>query len=519
MHQAEGGRRMILSCFALQLLVTAVSVAAQDLPAPANPLPPGGLRTERRLGPGSLQTHEPPLPAPANPEPPGGPRPIQPLPSAMEGTTIEDLMLEKGLISMDDWLRLRAEQERRTAELATVAEFTSSPRWYERLRHYGYGQFRYNRLGNPNGLVRTYHDASVGDETAGAQPGFFYRRIRWVVAGQVSERVGIFIQPDLASQVGGNTHVLSMRDAWGEYYFDKDKAFRLRVGLQRVPASWDNWQASRQRMALDRADPTNSGAPSERDMGISFQWTPKYAQHRWKQMLDYMYGAGDWGMINVTVYNGQGLNLPEANDDKHVGIRLAYPFELPNGHLFEVGMNAYRGQYTVNPGTAPTGTTATRTLFSRLDATHPRGNYRDERVNVFIHYPPQPFGFIAEYVTGRGPQRGADGIIRDEALWGGYVQAHYQWRYSDVGLANFYVRWQDYHGGLKFLAGAPDDTMQETDIGVAWMPDPQWEFTVEYALMDRLNTFQTSPGTAARPGQQFNTYGNLIRFQLMWFWN
>ena len=272
-------------------------------------------------------------------------------------------------------------------------------------------------------------------------------------------------------------------------------------------------------MALDRADATNSGAQSERDMGISLQWTPKYAQYRWKQMLDYMYGAGDWGMINVTVYNGQGLNLPEANDDKHVGLRLAYPFELPNGHLFEVGINAYRGQYTVNAGTAPTGTTASRTLFSRFDATHPRGNYRDERINFFIYYPPQPFGFIAEYVTGRGPQRGADGIIRDEALWGGYVQAHYQWRYSDVGLANFYVRWQDYHGGLKFLAGAPDDTMQETDIGIAWMPDPQWEFTAEYAFMDRLNTFQTTPGTAARPGEQFNTYGNLIRFQLMWFWN
>ena len=42
-------------------------------------------------------------------------------------------------------------------------------------------------------------------------------------------------------------------------------------------------------------------------------------------MIDYLYGAGDWGMVNISVYNGQGLNAQENNKDKHVGIRLAYP--------------------------------------------------------------------------------------------------------------------------------------------------------------------------------------------------
>ncbi|HJU06492.1 MAG TPA: porin [Nitrospiraceae bacterium] len=469
----------------------------------------------------SVSTHAQeaaPVPAPATPKPPGpfesGFKTPATLPS-VEGITVEDLMLEKGLITMDDYLRLKAEAERRATESAIVAEYTASPRWYERLRHYGYGMFRYNQLGNPNGQVRTYHDASVGDVANGAQPGFFYRRIRWVVTGQVSDRVGIFIQPDLASNISGNTHVLTMRDAWGEYYFDKNKEFRFRVGLQRVPVSWDNWQASRQRIAIDRADATNSGAQSERDMGISFQWTPKFAQHRWKQMIDYLYGAGDWGMINVTVYNGQGLNAPEINKDKHVGIRLAYPFELPGGRLFEIGMNAYRGQFSVSPGTPATGTT----LFSRFDGGHQSGKYLDERLNFFIYYPPQPWGFIAEYVIGRGPERDQNGIIRESALYGGYIQGHYMWKYSDVALANFYARYQTYHGGLKFQTGAPNDTMQETELGVAWMPDPQWEFTVAYTFTERINVFQTTPGTATNPGQQFNAYGNLIRLQLNWFWN
>ena len=144
---------------------------------------------------------EPPMPGVASPKPPGPIKPAQEQKTpSVDATSLEELMLEKGLISQDDYIRLKAEQERRLSESATMAEFTASPRWYERLRHYGYGQLRYNQLGNPNGQVRTYHDASVGDASNGAQPGFFYRRIRWVITGQVSEHVGIFFQPDMRQQ-------------------------------------------------------------------------------------------------------------------------------------------------------------------------------------------------------------------------------------------------------------------------------------------------------------------------------
>lgn len=439
---------------------------------------------------------------------------------AIESSSLEELLLEKGIISMDDWIRIKAEEERKQSERAVVAEFTGSPRWYERLSMYGYGMFRYNRAGNPNGQLRTYQDASVGDKNSGAQPGFFFRRIRWVVTGQVSDHVSVFFQPDLASNISGNTHAVSLRDAYGDWNFDKNKEFRLRVGLQRVPCSFDNYQASRVRMALDRADATNSCAPSERDMGVSFMWTPKIAQARYKQMLDYMYGPGDYGVINVTADNGQGNDVVEKNDNKHLGIRLSWPFELPGGRLMEVGMNARRGQYVVSHGTAPTGTATSTTLYSfnQSGSTSDR-SYRDERMNFYVYYPPQPWGFIAEYVTGRGPQRGSDGRVRTEALYGGYFQGHYQWKYSDVGLANFYGRWQEYHGGLKFQTGAPNDEMKEIELGIAWQPDPQWEFTTAYTFTQRKNVFTTSAGTATVPGQQFDNYGNLLRFQVIWFWN
>lgn len=434
---------------------------------------------------------------------------------AIESTSLEDLLLEKGLITMDDWIRIKAEEERRQAERTVVAEFSGSPRWWERVRHYGYGQLRYNRLGMPNGQLRSYHDKSVGDNQ-----GFFFRRIRYVVTGQMSEHVSVFFQPDFASDIGGNTHVLSMRDMYGDWYFDKDKVYRVRVGLQRVPCSWDNLQASRVRMAIDRSDPTNSCSPSERDMGVSFMWSPKEAQLRFKRMLDYMYGPGDYGVFTVMVYNGQGLNKAEANDNKHVALRLGYPFELPGGRLMEVGVQAYRGMFQTSNGTAPTGTSTTTTLFSLNESRSTAGrDILDERVNFYVYYPPQPWGFIAEYVMGRGPKRGSDGIVRENALYGGYVQAHYQWKYSDTALANFYARYQTYHGGIKFTTGAPDGTMQETEIGIAWEPDPQWEITTAYTFTERLNDSEMTRGTATAPGQQFNAYGNLIRLQVNFFFN
>jgi hypothetical protein len=473
------------------------------------------------------QAQEAPLQGPSTGKPPQAPGGmIQRGATSIEATPLEDLLLEKGVLTMDDWIRIKAEQERQFSERSVVAEFSGSPRWFERITMYGYGMFRNNN--SSNGQVRTYHDVSVGDTANGAQPGFFYRRIRWVVTGQVSEHVAFFLQPDLASQISGNTHAVSLRDAYGDWIFDKEKQYRLRVGLQRVPCSFDNWQASRVRMAIDRADATNSCAPSERDMGISFMWSPKIAQVRFKQMLDYMYGPGDYGVFHIQVDNAAGNNVAENNKNKRVSVRLAWPFELPGGRLMEAGANAGLGTWNVSMGTAAAG----RTLYSvnsaqcvgaastaSLGCTQSR-NFLDERVNFYVYLPPQPWGFIAEYTTGRAPKRKGNGVVETQHFYGGYVQLHYQWKYSDVGIANFYSRYQEYYGGLKFQTGAPDDRMKELESGIAWQPDPQWEITVAYTFTQRNNFNQVNPGqTATTPGTQIDAYGNLLRFQVIWFWN
>lgn len=485
--------------------LAAPATVSSDPMKPANPLPPY-------------------IPEPKGPPPaPGGDtQPMGGAQASIERNSLEDLLLKKGVITMEDWIGIKAEEERRAVDRTIVADFSGSPRWFERVRHSGYGMLRWNRLGQPNPKLTNFQDHSVGDKQ-----GFFFRRIRYVITGQMSEHVSFYLQPDFASIIDNNTHSVSLRDMFGDWYFDSDKEFRLRVGLQRVPCSFDNYQPSRVRMAIDRADATQSCSPSERDVGIAFMWSPKEAQVRYKRMLDYLYGKGDYGVFNMTVYNGQTLNKSEANDNKHVAIHLSYPLELSGGQLMEVGMNASRGQFVVNHGS---GANFSSSLFSlNPSLTTDAYGYRDERLNFYVYYPPQPWGFIAEYETGRGPMRGSDGIVRERSLHGGYVQGHYQWKYSDTAHANFYSRFQTYRGGVKSTTGAPDGTMQEWETGIAWEPDPQWEFTLAYTFTERMNDATTGisnggcsagnfPG-ACVPGAQVNAYGNLIRMQVNFFFN
>jgi hypothetical protein len=124
-------------------------------------------------------------------------------------------------------------------------------------------------------------------------------------------------------------------------------------------------------------------------------------------------------------------------------------------------------------------------------------------------------------VVGRGPERSTTGVVEERALNGGYGQLHYQWKYSNVGLANFYSRYQYYNGGIKFTTGAASDRgLQEVEAGVAWQPDPQWEFTFAYVHMHRPNTSQTNfTSSANTPGTAFNANADLLRMQMIWFWN
>lgn len=425
----------------------------------------------------------------------------------IQSTTLENLLLEKGVITQEDWIRLKAEEERRVYEQSAESQMAGNPRWYERIRINGYGLFKYN-LGASDGKFDLPLNDAFGDQQANE---FYVRRLRLVVQGQISERVAFFTQFALE----GGQQQLSNReiiDAYMDYYLTTDRVHRVRLGLHRVPNAFDTYRSSTNRQEMDRHESVQSGAPGERDLGIAYYWSPKVAQERFTELAAYHNGPGDYGVFGIMVYNGQTRNRDELNKDKHIGAKLAYPFEFQNGRLLETGILAFHGTFSVQGASQPTVASAARCHNS----LNKEGgcDVKDQRVTVYLWTPPQPWGFLAEFTGGRGPKRNAQtGFIDETSLHGGYVQGSYTWRYSDVGMLTPYIRWGEYYGGFKSLNGAPDGQSRTWNFGLVWEPDTHFRLTADYVIKNGLN----SQLVAGNPQDDFDA--SQLRFQAQWFWN
>ncbi len=426
---------------------------------------------------------------------------------SIESTSLENLLLDKGVITQEDWIRLKAEEERRVFEQSPEMQMAGNPRWYERIRITGYMQFKYNM-----GATDRRFDLPLTDSFGDQQGNEFYvRRLRLVFQGQVSERVAVFTQFALegGQQTPQNNEII---DAYADYYITKDKVNRIRFGLHRVPNSFDTYRSSTNRQEMDRHESVQSGAPGERDLGLAYYWSPKIAQERFAQLAAYHNGPGDYGVFGIMVYNGQSRSRLELNKDKHVGAKLSYPFLFPNGRLLETGVLAFHGMFSVPGASQPNVATAARCISP---LTSEGGcDIKDQRVTAYVWTPPQPWGLLAEFTVGRGPKRnGRTNFIEESSVVGGYVQGYYTWRYSDVGMLTPYVRYGEYYGGFKSLNGAPDGQSRTWNLGLVWEPDTHFRFVADYVFKDGLN----STLVLNRAQDAFDA--SQLRFQAQWFWN
>jgi len=205
-------------------------------------------------------------------------------------------------------------------------------------------------------------------------------------------------------------------------------------------------------------------------------------------------GSGDYGVVGLGIYNGQGANRFERNDAFHVVGRVTYPWLFDNGQIFEAGVQAVNGRFTpsVDPGIA---------------VNAPTNGFQDSRVGLHAVLYPQPFGLQAEWNWGRGPELSRDMTRIDvESLSGGYVQAMYK---HDNAFGSFmpFIRWQHFDGAMKFERNAPWTEVDELEFGLEWAPMPALELTTMYVLTDRTNVLTA-------PYEQFE--GDLLRMQLQW---
>lgn len=376
------------------------------------------------------------------------------------------------------------------ADVQKAIDDNLSYKWYEQIKMRGYVHFRYNRLLESNNDLKCPScDRSLGDKQ-----GFFFRRARLILYGDISSKIYVYLQPDYSSDANSGDpsstqqNYLQMRDAYFDYHFDVDKELRLRAGLSKVIYGYENLQSSSLRGPMDRTDAINSGTPNERDMGLNLLWAPSEIRKRLKELsTPVLKGAGDYGVVGLAVYNGQGANRPEKNNDLYRAMRVTYPWKLKNDQFVEASLQAYEGKFNASDG---------------------RDTYEQRTGASFVLYP-QPIGFQAEYNEGVGPEYDytSDSITKQK-LKGGYAQINYNLSRESYRLFPF-VRFQEYDGGRKNEQNATSTRVTEWEFGSEWQPDQALELTASYVISDRwtqssLTNKEHVKGNVLRLQMQFN---------------
>lgn len=365
--------------------------------------------------------------------------------------------------------------------------------WYQRINLRGYAQLRYNRLLETNPELQ----CEQCDKSWGGDGGFFLRRLRLVLSGQITDRLYIYIQPDFASSPDGtNNHFGQIRDAYFDLGLDSKNEFRLRFGQSKVPYGFENMQSSQNRLPLDRNDALNSAVSNERDLGIFFYWAPEKIRERFSYLVSSgLKGSGDYGVFAFGAYNGQTANKNEANDQPHIVTRLSYPFQIGK-QIIEPGIQAFTGKYVLSSVTSGVTVNANK-------------QFRDQRAAASFVLYPQPFGLQMEYNIGTGPEYNTvTNTIEQKELHGGYALASYALKFNKQLLFPF-VRYFRYDGGKKFERDARSYKVRELEIGTEWQPFKNFEIVTMYTISkrrfeDAVKPLNNQEGRLLRIQFQFN---------------
>jgi Phosphate-selective porin O and P len=343
--------------------------------------------------------------------------------------------------------------------------------WYNNFSIRGYAQIRYNRLLETNENL----GCEQCDRSWGKDGGFFIRRMRVIIFGQISDNVYLYVQPDFASSPSSDRlHFTQLRDAYFDVGLDNDNEYRFRIGQSKVPYGFENMQSSQNRLPLDRNDALNSAVSNERDLGIFFYWAPKNKRKLLSSLVnDGLKGSGDYGLFAFGAYNGQTANNPELNNEPHIVSRFTYPFEVDN-QIIELGVQGYTGKWVMPKANLSSGVKTNANL-----------NYTDQRLaGTFVLYP-KPFGILAEYTEGSGPQfNKVTDSIEVMPLRGGYVTLNYYTKFDQTILIP-YIRYQYYYGGKKHERDARSYEVKELEIGAEWQVNKNFELVANYTISNR----------------------------------
>jgi hypothetical protein len=396
-------------------------------------------------------------------------------------------------------------QAPQASDPVTVSTAPKSKPWYEKLRIRGYAQMRMNTIvaGDAEAPAGVSRLRTIGDSAVRGDSNFSFRRIRLVLQGDLSRHVSLYFQPDFAAAIANQSvgerreGAVSLRDMYADIFPTGNKAFRIRLGQSKVPFGWENMQSSSNRLALDRSDAINSAAPGERDIGLVAYYTPPQVQKIWDRLAaDGQKLFGSYGAFGFGVFNGQGLNRTETDNDVMLAGLATWPFALDglglNGQVLELGGSFIRN--TFRPEVRSGGVSAI--------------GYKDNRVGLHAILYPQPLGLQGEWNWGTGPEFDpATGRIEQRKLHGGYIQTMAKIDDSPLGPFYPFARWQYYRGGYKGAVNAPRLETEELELGLELHLDPALELTATYGWASRKEPDERRLGRAQ---------GQILRVQAQW---
>jgi phosphate-selective porin len=355
------------------------------------------------------------------------------------------------------------------------------------------------------------------------------RRARVIISGSAGDRLDYYIQPDFASSASTTNNVAQLRDYYGDLNITKDKVHRVRVGQSKVPYGFENLQSSQNRLALDRADAFNSAVRDERDLGAFYYYTPDNIQKLMKEIQDAgLKHSGNYGMFALGAYNGQGANQQDQNSNYHTVARFSYPWKTESGQIYEAGIQGYTGKYVRSQSAYKRLADQTNSTSSASNSVTPENGCaaagcKDERVGISFMMYPMPFGLQGEWNWGKTPgldiSQGANtssdingsaaggtvskGRIMNKNLNGGYIQTMYKIDHVKIGDTDStvipFVRWQYFDGYSKAEANAPQNKINDWELGAEWQIAPEVELVAYYHHMNRSNLVTGSNSSTTNP--------------------
>lgn len=418
--------------------------------------------------------------------------------SAAERNPALDLLVKKGIIT--------AEERAQALEQAAVANLRSGPReipWYETLKIDGYTQVRHTEQLNDAAYLT---GGLPADRSVDPAQSLIIRRGRFKISGDISSRLYLYTQFDLAGSVDSGTSRnfgLQTRDIYADISLDDAKEHRIRVGVSKVPYGFVNLQSSQNRLTMERAEALNSAVEGERDQGVYYMYASADDRALFKTLVkDGLKGSGDYGVFAAGFYSGAGLNKADNNGEVHSVVRFSKPWVSASGQMYEAGIGGYAGRFKVTTdlttGTGLPGGVSKTVLDNNINANDRRDladGFNDRRASAhFIMYP-QPWGIEAEWTAGQGPQLNAERTaVTTQSLHGGYVMVNYRHKYGAESEFLPFVRWNYFDGARKFATNAPQLCVNEIDLGFEWQWRKEVELSLQYTLSDeRSNTSTAMP--------------------------